>query len=343
MVIGYTYNVRHTKPGFGKEAQDEAEFDEPQTIETIAAAIRSFGHTVILIEANERAYAKLYKHRKELDLVFNIAEGLHGDIREAQIPAMLEMLKIPYTHSSALTHAISLDKQLTKEVWMGHHLPTPKFINVPNDGPVDFSSVAFPLVVKPNAEGSSKGIFDGSVVENEKEAKAAIKKLRTIIHGDIFLEEFLEGREFTITMMGNDGIGKGVVMLPPVEQNYAIFPDHMKKLASYEAKWFFEDNIPNPHDAYICPPNITPTLYKELETLCTKAYIALECRDIARIDLRLDKNGKPSLLEINTIPGMIPDPNIVSYYPVAARTLGWSFEDMVGNIIKHALERTVSR
>jgi D-alanine-D-alanine ligase len=203
--------------------------------------------------------------------------------------------------------------------------------------------LAFPVVVKPNSEGSSKGIFDQSVVKNMKEMKEAVKHLRLLIGGDVLVEEFLPGREFTVTVMGNKGIGDDVFILPPVEQNYDVFPSSMNKLASYEAKWFFEDNLPNPHDAYICPPILKKRLYKEIEQLCIQAYNALECRDIARIDLRLDREDNPSLLEINTIPGMIPDENVVSYYPVAARTLGWSYDKMVGKIVELALERQKSR
>ena len=344
MVIGFTYNVRHTKPGLSKRAQDEAEFDEPTTIKAISDALVDLGHEVIPIEANQFVYKTLYKNRKKIQLVFNQAEGLHGDIREAQIPAMLEMLTIPYTHSRALTHAISLNKELTKHVWRGKQLKTPASFRISSDMPLSsLPELTFPVVVKPNSEGSSKGIFDQSVVKKMKEMKEAVKNLRELLGGDVLVEEFLPGREFTVTVMGNKGIGDDVFVLPPVEQNYEVFPSSMNKLASYEAKWFFEDNLPNPHDAYICPPKLKKRLYKEIEQLCIHAYNALECRDIARIDLRLDREDNPSLLEINTIPGMIPDEHVVSYYPVAARTLGWSYNMMVGKIVDLALERRESR
>jgi D-alanine-D-alanine ligase len=343
MKIGFTYNVRRTKPSLEKHAQDEAEFDEPSTIAAISSALHLFGYDVLEIEANEQAYLTLLQHKNELDFVFNIAEGLHGDIREAQIPAMLEMLQIAYTHSQAMTHAISLDKELTKHVWRSHGLPTPRSMRIFHSQPVpETFLVKYPIVIKPNAEGSSKGIFNNSIVFTDAQAKEAIRNLRALFPGgDILLEEYLPGREFSVTVMGNPGVGSGVYILPPVEQNYDIFPPDMNTLASYEAKWFFEDTLSDPHSAYICPPKITKQLYTAIESVCIKAYNVLRCRDISRIDLRLDKAGNPSLLEINTLPGMIPDPNVVSYYPVAARALGWSYEQMVGQIVEHARERMV--
>lgn len=339
MKIAFTFNVRHTKSSLEAEAQAEAEFDEPKTTRAIHDAIIANGYECVDIEADLEAYDKLKALKGKVDLVFNIAEGLRGEIREAQIPAILEMLGIPYTHSGALTQAINLDKSLTKKIWQFHGLPTPKFAEIGMDEKPYVEGLKFPVIVKPNSEGSSKGIFNDNLVEDPSKLLAKIKETRKKYGDGVLVEEFLPGREFTITVMGNAGIGKGIYVMPIVEQNYAIFPKKLAKFASYEAKWFFEDTLPDPNIAYICPAKLDSKLEKLIKNLCIKAFAVLGCRDIARIDLRLDGDGKPNLLELNTMPGMIPGTDIVSYFPVAARAAGWSYNQMVGQIITHTRER----
>ncbi len=339
MRIAFTFNVRHVAAALEGQAQDEAEFDEPATIAAIHNAIVSNGYECVDVEANEEAYLKLKKLKGSIDLVFNIAEGLRGEIREAQIPAILEILGIPYTHSGALTQAINLDKSLTKKIWQYHGVPTPRFVEIgPKDKPY-VEGLRFPVIVKPNSEGSSKGIFNDSLVEVAQNLPAKIHQTRKAFGNGVLVEEFMPGREFTITVMGNPGTGKGVYMLPTVEQNYDVVPAKYKKFASYEVKWLFEDKLPDVRAAYICPAKLDAKLEKLIAEHCIKAFTVLNCRDIARIDIRLDLSGNPHLLELNTLPGMMPDPNVVSYFPVAARAAGWDFNRMIGQIIIHAKER----
>ncbi len=340
MHIAFVYNVRHTEPSMENEqAMAEAEFDEPSTISAIHDAIAANGYECTDIEADEEAYGKLKELKGTIDLVFNIAEGLRGEIREAQIPAMLEMLGIPYTHSGALTHAINLDKSLTKKIWQHHGLPTPRFVEIGMKDKTYVEGLRFPVMVKPNSEGSSKGIFNDCLIEEPSKLPARIRDIRKRFGNGVLVEEFLPGREFTVTVMGNPGIGKGIYILPIVEQNYDIVPGKYHKFASYEVKWLFEDQLPDARVAYICPAKLDATLEKYITELCIQAFTVLDCRDVARIDLRLDTDGKPSLLELNTLPGMMPDPKVVSYFPIAARAFGWDFTQMVGAIITHARER----
>lgn len=339
MHIAFIFNVRHTKPALDQIAQDEAEFDEPETITAIHDAIVANGYMCTDIEADDDAYGKLKDLKGKIDFVFNIAEGLRGEIREAQIPAILEMLGIPYTHSGALASAITLDKTLTKKIWLYHGLPTPKFVSIGYKDKPYAENLRFPVLVKPNAEGSSKGVFNDNVVADPDRLVGKIREIRKAYGNGVLIEEFLEGREFTVSVLGNPGVGKGVYTLPIVEQNFDVFPAGMHRLASYEAKWFFEDTLPDPRVAYHCPAPIDANLEKLTTQLCIKAFTVLGCRDIARIDIRLDGEGKPHLLEINTLPGMMPGENVVSYYPVAARAAGWDFNRMIGQIITHARER----
>lgn len=335
MRVAFVFNVRHTKPALSREAQAEAEFDEPETIRAIGDAIVANGYERIDIEADERAYGKLKKEKENIDLVFNIAEGFRGEIREAQIPAMLEFLGIPYTHSGALAQAISLDKRLTKIIWQYHGLPTPRFVEIEEKGKPFVEGLTFPVIVKPNSEGSSKGVFNDSLISEPGKLLKKIREIRKNYGNGVLIEEFLPGREFTITVLGNTN----PYILPIVEQNFDAFPPELAKFSSYEAKWFFEDTLPDPTIAYSCPAKLTPSLEKLITELCINAYRSLGCRDIARIDLRLDAKGRPSLLELNTLPGMMPSQKVVSYYPLAARAAGWDFNRMIGQIITHARER----
>jgi D-alanine-D-alanine ligase len=304
MRIVFIFNVRHVKPSLtNKQAIDEAEFDEPETTQAIHAAIVESGYECVDVEADEDAYGKLKKLKGSVDLAFNVAEGLRGEIREAQIPAILEMLGIPYTHSGALAHAISLDKALTKKIWQYHGLPTPKFVAIGASDKPYVEGLEFPVLVKPNSEGSSKGVFNDNLIDDPEKLTAKIREIQRAYGDGVMVEEFLPGREFTVTVMGN----REPYMLPIVEQNYDIFPDHLKKFASYEAKLLFEDSLPNSRDAYICPAKLPSSLAKLIEKLCISALETIHCRDIVRIDLRLDAKGKPSLLEINTLPGMLPE------------------------------------
>lgn len=339
MYLAFTYNVRHTKPALDQVAQDEVEFDEPETIAAIHDAIVANGYECTDIEADENAYGKLQTAKGNIDLVFNIAEGLRGEMREAQMPAIFEMLGIAYTHSGALADAISLDKSLTKKIWQYHGLPTPKFAILGRKDKPYVEGLRFPVIVKPNSEGSSKGVFNDNLVEEPDTLIKKIRDTRKAYGNGVIVEEFMPGREFTVAVMGNPGVGKGVYILPIVEQNFEIFPENLKKFASYEAKWFFEDTLADVRTAYVCPAKLIPQEEKVIRELCIKAYTTIHCRDIARIDLRLDGDGKPHLLELNTLPGMMPGENVVSYYPVAARAAGWDFNRMVGQIITHARER----
>lgn len=339
MRIVFVFNVRHTKSSLDVHAQEEAEFDEPKTITAIHNAIVANGYECLDVEADEDAYEKLKKLKGSADLIFNIAEGLRGEIREAQVPAMLEMLGIPYTHSGALTQAVTLDKSLTKKIWQHHGLPTPKFVEIGYKEKPYIEGLTFPVLVKPNSEGSSKGLFNDNLIYEPQKLLKKIRDTRSLCGNGVLVEEFLPGREFTVAVMGNAGVGKGMYVLPIVEQNYDIFPKDLQKFASYEAKWLFEDTLPDPSKAYICPAKLAPGLQRLIEQLCKKAFMVLNCRDIARIDLRLDAHGKPHLLEINTLPAITPGIDVVSYYPAAARAAGWDYNRMVGQIITHARER----
>jgi len=168
MKIALCYNVRHVKPDINNPQYIlEAEFDEPQTIKGIQQALEKLGHTVFLVEADQNGYLKFKKLKNKLDLVFNIAEGIFGHDREAQVPAMLEMLELPYTGPSPLAYALGLDKAKTKEILLANGIPTPRWQVIKQVKDLKKSLIGFfPVIVKPVGEGSSKGIHAANLAHN---------------------------------------------------------------------------------------------------------------------------------------------------------------------------------
>lgn len=348
MKIALVYNVRHLKPSLtNKKAQAEAEFDSPETIEGIKRAFEQKGHQVTLVETNIKAYGKLKSLKGKIDLVFNYSEGVAGQDREAQIPAMLEALQIPYTGSKPLTSAILLDKARTKEILAFHNLPTPAWKLIRNtdlrNGPLGElvketlknNGLKFPLMVKPNLEGSSKGIFNDCVVENvESLLKVTRRTIKDYSHG-VLLENYLTGREFTVGMLAR---GKSWQVLPIIEVGFGELPKGLRPIDSYEAKWIY-DSPEKDFDPLTCPAKILDDLRLKIEKICTKACEVLDILDWCRIDLRLDEKGQPQILEINSPPGIIPDPKENSRLPRAARVAGLSFPDLLNQIIRSAISR----
>lgn len=335
MNIALTFNIRYVKPSLKhKQAISEAEFDEPSTIRGIVRTLKKLGHQVFLVEANETAYGKLKQLKAKIDLVFNIAEGINGQDREAQIPAMLEMLQMPYVGSRPLTQAICLNKAKTKEILSYHHIPTPHFQLFRTVNETLNKELKFPLIVKPNQEGSSKGVFQNSLTKNAKETYQQITRVIRNFHQPALVEKFLPGREFTVSLIGN----QAVEILPPVELNFATLPQNFYPLDSYEVKWLI-DNPESNIQTVICPAKIKKKLWQKIKEICLKTKEVLEILDWCRIDLRLDQKGIPSVLEVNQIPGIIPEPKENSRFPLAAYTAGLSFEEMLNKIIKIACQR----
>lgn len=290
-------------------------------------------HDVTLIEADENAFEKFKKLRP--DLVFNVAECANGISREAQIPAMLDMLQIPYTGSDPLTLATCLDKARTKEVLSYHNIPTAKFLLVESISDLQNFDLRFPVIVKPVAEGSGKGIFNSSLLNNLDKLKENLTDSLKTYNQPFLVEEFLPGREFTVAIIGN---GKDTEVLPIVEINLSELPKELAPIYSYEAKWVV-DTRDNPLNIFSCPAKIDTELQKKITNIALKTYKVLRCRDWSRIDIRLDVKGEPNIIEINPLPGILPDPKDNSCFPKAARTGGMSYEEMINKVLFTAARR----
>jgi len=309
-----------------------AEWDTQETINALKDAIAE-QHNVTAIEADENFFDEVKRIRP--DIVFNVAEGLFGVSREAQIPAMLEMLQIPYTGSDPQTLSICLDKARTKEILTYHNIKNPKFRIASSINDIDDTGFEYPLIVKPVFEGSSKGIYSSSFVNNSDELKKEVERVTTEYEQDALIEEFLNGREFTVALMGN---GNETEVLPVVEIDFNEFPNDFVPVYSYEAKWIL-DTREKPLDVFICPAKVDITLEEKIKNTALNAYKVLKCRDWSRIDIRLDKKGEPNIIEINPLPGILPNPEDNSCYPKAARTAGMNYSQMINKVIYTAAKR----
>lgn len=330
MKICFTYNVK--KP---EGENTNQEYDSPIVINTIKTCIEELGHSVLEIEADEDAFNKLRENKSNIDLVFNIAEGLKGDARESQIPLYCEILNIPYSHSNPTTNALTLDKHFTKLVLKGSGIQTPDFKIVESTDNLENLNLNYPLIVKPNSNGSSLGIFNDSVVDNFDQLKKAVNKVLTGFDKEALIEEFIDGREFTVSLLGNDDIQ----VLPIVEQKFDFMPKGAKKIAGYELKWIYEDNLTNLHDAYACPPELDSAIEKDIQETAKQIYKVLNVKDCARVDFRMNAQNKLYFIEINTLPGINPNENEISYFPIASRAAGMKYKDLIEKILTSAIKR----
>lgn len=336
MRVGFTYNI---KKGDGEESAEppspcqeaQAEWDDVETIEAVRDALGE-RHEVIPVEASEGAFDALRRARP--DIVFNIAEGSHGACREGHIPSMLEYLGIPYTASDPLTLNICLDKARTKEILAYHGLPTARF-RVVAEKSFSFNSLHYPLMVKPLYEGSSIGILDNSLVRTRQEMRERVIWLLDRYGEPALVEEYLPGREFTVAILGN---GEEARALPMVEIKFDSLPPGVNPIYSFEAKWIWDD-VSRPLEIFECPAKLDDGLRVEIERLCLQAYRVLRCRDWCRIDVRLDAAGRPHLLELNPLPGILPKPEQNSCFPKAARAAGMGYSRLINEVLDIACRR----
>ena len=324
--VGVTYNLKHAEKPSETAPDAQAEYDSMDTVLAIASAIRSHGHQTVLLEADQTLPNRLLAEKP--DLVFNIAEGYGGRGREAQVPALLNLFEIPFTGSDATTLCLSLDKALTKRVLSSFHVPTPRFRLFSPDLPVRTGGLRFPVIVKPNAEGSSKGIADVCIANDAKMLKELVQKSFFLYGGDVLAEEFLSGREFTVGVLGN---GETLRVFPPMEIVYHASPIAGYNVYNYTVKQEYEKYV-----SYHCPAEIPAGMEQELIRLSKTIFLALGCRDFARIDFRADEAGKLYFIEINPLPGLAPH---YSDYPMLAEFCGMPHEELVYAVLRAGAER----
>ncbi len=308
-----------------------SECDSDNTINAIQNVLEE-RYIVYPIESDEYAYDNLRKIKP--NLVFNIAERLTGPNRESHIPVLCEILGINYTGSDPLTLGICLVKSRAKEILSYYKIPNPKFWII-NDADFIPYDIEFSSIIKPLYEGSSKGIKNDSLCYDKSELISRAKEMIRLYKQPVIAESFLSGREFTVGILGNY---PDIEVLPIVEIDHSTLPKGASPIYSYEAKWVW-DTEEKPLNIFKCPADISDKLKNEIEKEVKNACAALNVRDWARIDVRLDKAGAVNIIEVNPLPGILPKEEENSCMPKAARSAGYTYSQLIYRVIEEALKR----
>jgi D-alanine-D-alanine ligase len=329
MKIGLTYDLRSDYLAEGYSEEETAEFDRPDTIEAIEAALLELGYHTDRI-GNARRLVERLAQGDRWDLVFNIAEGLHGVAREAQVPAILDVYNIPYTFSDPLVLSLALYKNLTKTAVRQAGIATPDFAVVSDPADVDAVDLPFPLFAKPIAEGTSKGITAASKVLDQQSLRQICGELIERFRQPVLVEPFLAGREFTV---GLTGTGDESRVLATVE--IRLLPGAEAEVYSYTNKEQCEELV-----QYVLVRPEDDGLVGRVDAMALAAWRALNCRDGGRVDIRCDDHGQPFFLEVNPLPGMHPRH---SDLPILCDYVGIPYVDLIDRIVRSARRRIVKR
>ena len=325
MKIGLTYDLRSEYLTMGYSELETAEFDRDDTIDAIESTLQELGHETERI-GHAKQLAKALTTGKHWDLVFNIAEGLHGIGREAQVPALLDLYEIPYTFSDPLVMSLTLHKGMTKRVLRDAGVPTCDFLVAENEA--DTAAVTFdpPYFVKPVAEGTGKGITPASIVPNRESLPGAVGQLLAAFNQPVLVESFLPGREFTVGIVGTGSQARAigsieVVLLRNAESGVYSYVNKEKceELVEYRLVLAEEDQV-----------------VREAEEIALDAWRILGCRDGGRIDLRCDAAGRPQFIEVNPLVGIHP---AHSDLPIICKRKGIPYRVLIDDIVRSAAAR----
>jgi D-alanine-D-alanine ligase len=333
-----------------------SDLDSPKTIQAIIHALEAGGHEAEFFEASIQPPFNLIERLQEYrpDMCFNISEGHFGDGREAQIPGILEMLRIPYTGSQVLTLAIALDKPMTKRVLWYHGLPTAEFQTFERaDDPIDAEllnddgDLRFPLFVKPSREGTGMGVSASSIVRTVAELRERVAEQLERYHQPILCERYIKGREMTVGLIGNlkppamhrmnernmgHDLPEELTFFPPLEVRMDQYDPSEAGLYTNRVKVDLGETF-----HFDCPAKIDAALEHDLYRLTAGVFRVLGCKDVSRVDFRIDEtDGKPYILEINPLPGLQPG---WSDLCVESEQVGWTHERLVNTIVALAAER----
>jgi D-alanine-D-alanine ligase len=322
--IGLTYDLRAEYLALGYGEEETAEFDQQGTIDALAGAIESLGHTVDRIGSARSLIGRLAKGDR-WELVFNIAEGLSGYGREAQVPAILDVYGIAYTFADPLAASLCLHKGWTKMIVRTAGVPTADFAIIETPADVARVKLPFPMLAKPIAEGTGKGVTPKSVVRSRDELAAVSTELLDHYRQPVLVEAFLPGREFTVGIVGTGAAARAIGSIEIVLTSGAE-PD----VYSYVNKEECETLVDYRHVTRADP------LVARSERIALDAWIALGCRDGGRVDIRCDVRGEPMFLEVNPLAGLHPTH---SDLPMIATAIGMPYAELIRAIIDSAAIR----
>jgi D-alanine-D-alanine ligase len=326
MRVGLTYDLRSEYLALGYGEEETAEFDREETIDELEGAIRQLGHATDRI-GNARRLVERLAGGDRWDLVFNIAEGLRGSGREAQVPAILELYDIPFTFSDPLVMALTLHKGMTKHVIRDAGIPTSDFALVEKEADAAAVGFAPPYFLKPVAEGTSKGITSKSIVNDRALLWPRCAELLKDFKQPVIVEEFLPGREFTVGIIGTGPRAEAIGSL-----EMGLKPGAEDGVYSYVNKEQCEELV----EYKLVRPEVDACV-REAEHIALEAWRFLDCRDAGRVDLRCDAHGRPQFIEINPLAGLHPSH---SDLPILCAKLGISYVSLIDRILRSARSRT---
>jgi D-alanine-D-alanine ligase len=328
MRIGLSYDLKEafdqTKKGQPEDALEE--YDSVETVDGLSKAIEAKGHTVVKLGGGRQFLSNILSEK--VDFVFNISEGLGSyRSREAQVPSVLEMLNIPYSGADPQTLAVCLDKHLTKKIIAQAGIPTPQWclIDRATVASFDWDALPYPAFVKPVWEGSSKGIRLKSLVRRPEELKALVSELLQTYRQPVMVEEFISGEEITVGMVGNEQPRIIGIMRVVPRKKEADF------VYSLEVKRDYEKLVD-----YECPAILPQKTTKLIEEYSHQAFKLLDCRDFARLDYRVSRDGTPYFLEVNPLAGLNPRSSDIV---IMAGLVGIKYPELIGSILDAALRR----
>ena len=352
--VALLYNAKEHAPKVQGAPDDKFdELDPLDYVQAYAAALRSAGHTVFSADGGPSLAGKLA--RRKVDICFNTCEGYRGDSREAQVPALLEMMGVPYTGARVMALAITLDKAMTKRVLAYHGLPTPRFQEFERADPPLDPGLRFPLFTKPNREGTAIGISYKSIVRDEAALRERVAYLLDAYHETVLVEEYVDGRDVTCGLVGNladptlptppTGIPaadpltpggsadwNGLHLFPMSEVDHTSYEPGRAPIYSHRLKVDLADDY-----HFFCPAVLPDAVARQLRRLTVETFRVTQCLDFCRVDFRLDVNDnlRPQILEINALPGITP----ISDLTECARADGWSYEQLINGVLDAAVRR----
>ena len=325
MRIGLTYDLRTEYLAAGYSEEETAEFDRPETIEGLENALATLGHQPCRI-GNAAQLIQRLAAGERWDIVFNIAEGMHGIGREAQVPAILDVYQIPYTFSDPLLMALCLHKGLTKLVVRHAGVPTADFALVERIDDVDRIALDFPLFAKPVAEGTGKGVSPASKATDRDALRSVCAALLARYAQPVIVERYLPGREMTVGILGT-----GAAARPLGTMEVLLLPQAEAEVYSYHNKENSEQLVD-----YSYPLAEKDEVVRQAEEVALAAWKALGCRDAGRIDIRCDAQGRPNFIEVNPLAGLHP---WHSDLPMLCKARGIPYVELIEQILCSATER----
>lgn len=307
--------------------KEEGLMEDKQKRKTVVDVkeVLSEKHTCIDLIFDDNIINKLRKEK--VDLVFNLCNGIRGNSRLSQLPAILEYAGIPYTGSSPLGHALAYNKVYSCKLFRESNICTPEFIYVNSAEDARNIDIDFPVIVKPKDEGSSRGIHQNSLVFNKMDLVEKVKEELSFYDPPIMIAEYIEGREFTVGILGNH---ENLIVLPILEVDFSNLPKNLHKFYSFEVKFYYSDKT-----LYHVPAKLDKDIQKKIEDTAIKAYNALDMKDYARIDIRL-KDGIPYVLEINSLPGLMKG---YSDLTKMADACSLGYKGLIFGIVENAIRR----